>query len=194
MRKKHGPARTAVWLSGLWTMTGSNGCLLSALKWRHFIFPPPPIRRHLEHTFNHEQKSIEITLNSKTLASLSQSQSLSRLCLSPSSTQIVAQPRSLPHSLNHSLVSASLPRRHHSSAQIAAHSLPLSHAHLCLFASSLSQGKWNLIYAFLLCLYIYILIFVWCFFLQNFSQSINQQPFLISSFILFTRYLLSLYF
>ena len=43
------------------------------------------------------------------------------------------------------------------------------------------QGKRNLIYAFLLCLYIYINldekweIVVWCFFLQNFSQSINRQ-------------------
>ena len=99
-----------------------------SLKMASFHLPPPPIRRHLEHTFNPEQKSIEITLNSKTLTSLSQSQSLSRLCLSPSSAQIVPQPKSLPHSLNHSLISGSLPRRHHSSAQIAAHSLPLSHA------------------------------------------------------------------
>ena len=49
----------------------------------------------------------------------------------------------LPHSLNHSLVSAFLPHRHRNSAQMAAHSLnyslPLSHAHLCLSPSSLSQ-------------------------------------------------------
>ena len=57
---------------------------------------------------------------------LSKSQSLSCLCLAPSSLSYCRSSAhisfSLSQSLNHSLVSASLPCRHRSSAQIAAHS------------------------------------------------------------------------
>ena len=57
---------------------------------------------------------------------LSKSQSLSCLCLSPSSSSYCRSSAhisfSLSQSLNHSLVSASLPCRHRSSAQIAANS------------------------------------------------------------------------
>ena len=60
---------------------------------------------------------------------LSKSQSLSRLCLSPSSSSHCRSSAqissSLSQSLNHSLVSASLPRRRRNLAQIAAHSLTL---------------------------------------------------------------------
>ena len=70
----------------------------------------------------------------KVSITLLKSQSLSRLCLSPSSpshcrssAQISS---SLSQSLNHSLVSASLPRCRRNSAQIAAHSLTLISASL----------------------------------------------------------------
>ena len=103
----------------LWTMTGSNGCLVSALKWHRSTSFFPPIRRRLEHTFSPLSK---ITLG---------------LFLTPSSlplsfVAVAAQPRS-QLSLNHSSLSQSLSASlSHSSLSlslvtVAAHSLPHRH-------------------------------------------------------------------
>ena len=102
---------------------------------------------------------------------------ISRLCLSPSSPSQLSPNRSLvhiaghslnhslplPHFLNHSLISASLPHRRRNSAQIAAHSLnhflPLSHTYLCLFPSSLSSSFGTLSVLILLS---FMSIFIFC--------------------------------
>ena len=95
------PCKKSMDLSGprsdrpvLWTITGSygsNGCLCFSLKTAsfHFFFFPP-IRRRLEHTFNNLKNHSRPLPHSETLSqslfvSSSLSQSLSRLCLSPSS-------------------------------------------------------------------------------------------------------------
>ena len=124
----------------LWIVTGSNGCLVLALKRRRSISFPPLYGIVWSIHLTLKQKSIEITLKPSP-HSLNHSQISITLCLfltfSVSITlsslplsliAVAAQPRSLPHSLNHSLISASLPRRHRNSAQIATQPRSLPHS------------------------------------------------------------------
>ena len=166
-----------VWFCEPWPVhTGSDGCLVLALK-RHrssLFFPPlygviPPfffnplskitLSLTLKPSINHSQSTC-LCLSKKSLSILTLS-SLNHSLVSASLPRrrrtVAAQPRFLPQSLlsqslfpslpshfrssaqissslsqslNHYLVSASLPRQHRSS---------LSHACLCLFPSSPSQ-------------------------------------------------------
>ena len=119
MRKKHGPVRTVVRPFGSVNRDQFKRLPCFSLKTAlfHLFFPPPPIRRHLEHTL--KQKSIEITLKPSITLDLFLTLSITLSSLPLSLIAIAAQPRSLPHSFNHSL--------------------PLSHVYLCLSPSSLSQ-------------------------------------------------------
>ena len=114
----------------LWTVTGSNCCLVSALKRHRSTSFSPPIRRRLEHTFSPLSKitlglflTLSITLSSPPFSFVAVA-AQPRSQLSPNHSSLS---QSLSASLSRSSLSLSL-------VAVATHSLPrCRHRHLVLY-------------------------------------------------------------